>query len=119
MLNKKIARVALDSRADEAVKNMINELKREGTFVKVSPSLLVSWIVVKFYQKDFAKHRQNIEKIFFDPKTKLRGLLESGASDTLEDELKDILKRLKQPIKEKRAKVKKAEEEETSFSNDE
>ena len=97
-------RIVLDEKAKEAAKTMLKELGREGGFVKISPSQLISWIVVSFWEKDFAKQKGKIEKAHFNSKGYLKSMAENfNRSDDLESVLKETLKQI-QPRRVKRAK---------------
>ena len=93
MPNTPTSRVTLEKEAQENLAKMLSELKREGRFIKISPSKLASWIILCFAQKDFSKQKDKIIKAHFSSKAYLKSVAHSlEDSPDLEAILKETLK---------------------------
>ena len=104
MPNTPTSRVTLEKEAQESLAKMLSELKREGRFIKISPSKLASWIILCFAQKDFSKQKDKIIKAHFSSKAYLKDIT-NGLEDSpdLEAILRRALKKTK-PQREKHGK---------------
>lgn len=79
-------RIILSKEAAKDLSIMMEDLMG-SPHIKVRPSKLVSWIVSRFSEQYLAREKQNLEKVFFDKKEFLRGLLSSKTSDAKIEEL--------------------------------
>ena len=74
-------RINLGTEAIKALSSMIEELKKEGDFVKVTPSGLVSQIVGHYFKTDFAKERTRLVKEYTDRREYLKIILRDVKSE--------------------------------------
>lgn len=89
-------RVLLDTNAQDALTEMLQELKDSGDFVKINPSRLVSWIVEGFKKESFEKKKDQIIQDHFNSKEYLRNIAKTiSDSDDLEKVLRDTIMQLK------------------------
>ncbi|MCB9061370.1 MAG: hypothetical protein H6622_07615 [Halobacteriovoraceae bacterium] len=103
-------RVLLDTNAQEALTEMLQELKDSGDFVKINPSRLVSWIVEGFKKESFEKKKDKIIQDHFNSKEYLRDLATKiQSSDNAADILANALQKIQ--MRNKRTNVKKAKKE--------
>lgn len=103
-------RVLLDTNAQEALTEMLQELKGSGDFVKINPSRLASWIVEGFRKESFDKKKDQIIQDHFNSKEYLRDLATRiQSSDHAADILADALQKIQ--IRNKRPNVKKIKKE--------
>ena len=102
MPNTPTSRVTLEKEAQESLAKMLSELKREGRFIKISPSKLASWIIVWFGEKDFLKQKGNMIKAHFSSKAYLKNMAH-GLEDSpdLESILRETLKGISPKRKQK------------------
>ncbi len=91
--------ITLDRDATQSLSNMYQEIKSGGEFVKITPSMLASWIVKHFHRASFGKERAKIRKAYLDRKKWLSKALERTEDDGLENFLKSALADV---VKEKR-----------------
>lgn len=103
-------RVLLDTNAQEALTEMLQELKDSGDFVKINPSRLVSWIVEGFRKESFEKKKDQIIQDHFNSKEYLRDLATKiQSSDNAADILANALQKIQ--MRNKRTNVKKSKKE--------
>ena len=103
-MSKKQTRIVLENPAQEALERMLFELKGMGSFVKISPSRLISSIVLHFEKGDFLKQKEELVRGHIDAKRYLKSIAgKLNESENLESVLKKALKQIK-PQREKLAK---------------
>ncbi len=93
-------RINLSEEASKSLAVGIEELKKEGRFVKVAPSELVSRIVEHYFKADFAKERTRLVKEYTDRREYLKTILRDVKSEEELDHAlaKVIVKRRKNGI---------------------
>ena len=95
MPNTPTSRVTLEKEAQESLAKMLSELKREGRFIKISPSKLASWIILYFVKKDFPKQKNKLIKAHFSSKAYLKNVAQTlDDSPNIEAILKETLDRI-------------------------
>lgn len=67
-------RVLLDEKSYQSIEEMIEVLKKEGSFIKINPSRLSSWIITHFRNEMFEKCKQAIIQEHFNSKDYLKDL---------------------------------------------
>lgn len=102
MKNKNQLRVLLESDAHTFLEEMLKVLKENGNFVRITPSQLLSWIVTKFKDESFEKHKNQIIHEHFNSKEYLRDL--ATKIDTSDDASK-LLESVLQKLQTRRKKI--------------
>ena len=87
----KSGKISLDNEAAELLMAMCRGVKGENQFVKITPSVLASWIVKRFHKVDFEKEKDKVRKAHLDRKRWLYNGIKNASDDKLEDVLKDAL----------------------------
>ena len=84
-------RINLNERAAGELAAMVEQVKKEGECVKVSPSALASWIVSHFFGSSFEKRKGEIVEAHFDRRAYLKGLVRSDRTD---EEVEGAIRRI-------------------------
>lgn len=110
MKNQNLLRVLLEPEAKSSLEKMLEALKKNGDFVKINPSKLASWIITKFENESFEKHKTKIMQDHFNSKEYLLDLATKiQSSDNAADVLASALQKI-QP-RSKKINVKKDSKE--------
>ncbi len=76
----KSGRISLDEKAVEVINQIFRALKEESSYLKVSPSKLVSQIVCCFEEKYFEREKKELLSRLFDKRGYIKHLLQTADS---------------------------------------
>ena len=106
MKNLKVGRVVLNSKSTDDLNYIIEDLKKDGPYMKGGPSDLVSFIISEFRQKFFEKEKAVLKNQFFDNKSYVKDrILKSKSEDEFYEEMKAVLKERDKTLKKNRLKT--------------
>jgi transcription initiation factor TFIIIB Brf1 subunit/transcription initiation factor TFIIB len=89
-------RLTLEGEAEEAVAQMLSQLKQENPEVSVTPSSLASWAVIHFFKKNFKQSKSKIADSHFNPKAYIRlQLKDLNSVEKVEAALLEIRNKMK------------------------
>ena len=91
----KTGRVALDKEAAAALSRMCKEIKEDDKPIKITPSLLASWITKRFHARDFGREKDRIREEFLNRRQWLKNALRDAKEEDIGDVLKEAAKALR------------------------
>ncbi len=110
--DKEILRVALDKRATDAYRSMVERLKGASPFVKFHPSDFASFIMADFFETYFEKDIDVLMAEFFDSHGFLAAeTLTSKDSEKFEESMRVALAKAEKIKSKRRNKIQKAKKE--------
>jgi len=93
--NQNTGRIILNEEAKSSLLQMLESLKGDGEYLKITPSKLTSWVVNRYFITSFEKEKKIIEKDHFNSKGYLRNVLKGiEGEDDLEKALQTALARV-------------------------
>ncbi len=89
-------RLTLEGEAEEAVAQMLSQLKQENPEVSVTPSSLAAWALIHFFKKNFKQSKSKIADSHFNPKAYIRlQLKDLNSVEKVEAALLEIRNKMK------------------------
>lgn len=99
-------RVILDQEARAALDRMYEDLKTQETWIRLTPSKLVSFIVEQYARVSFANDREAIVKRHFNSKEYLKNVIRGvRSSEDVEEALKNALLKVASSERPKTSRV--------------
>ena len=95
-------RADLDPVVSNLLLESLNDLRREGSFIKVTIKDFINWIIKHFCNTSYSKNRPLLVSEFTDKKAYLKNALSSVTSDS------DVTEVLNQALKDLTSKTKKS-----------
>lgn len=80
-------KLSLTQKASESLHYMVNELKEENPYIKISPSRVASWIIDDYVKNRFSSEMPKIIESHFDHKRYLTEILKTAKTG---DEIKAL-----------------------------
>jgi hypothetical protein len=103
---KEVLRVALDKAATSAYKQMTDRLKKESPFLKIQPSVFISFLVADFFTTYFEKDLGILVAEFFDSQSYYEDQLRKAKSgNSFEQAMIQTLSTIKKIKSRKRGKM--------------